>query len=90
MATRRLKTLAGEYWKVRRVQEQDHTSQMLGWRRTEAHDRLLVEMDREGITYSCREEAAQIALEIAEGRFKKPITRKSKRQKKIEDGQMIF
>jgi hypothetical protein len=91
MATRRLKALAREYWRVRRLQEQDHTDPALDWQRTEAHDRLLLQMDREGIAYSDREEAAQIAREIVEGTFAGPATRrKSKREKLIDDGQMDF
>jgi hypothetical protein len=62
--SKQLETLAREYWKARKAQERDHTDEALNWQRTEAHDSLLLQMDIEGIPYTDREDAAQIAREI--------------------------
>ena len=64
MATQKLKALARAYLEAREAQEREHTDPTLNHQRTEAHDALMLQMDRESIPYASREEAAEIAQQI--------------------------
>ena len=58
-----------EYLDARRAQEQNHIDETLNWRRTEAHDALMIQMDIDGVHYEDREDAARIAQEIVNERY---------------------
>jgi len=73
MTTRKLQRLARRYLAARAAQERDHTDPVLDYRRTEAHDVLMLEMDQQGISYESREEAAEIAQRLVAGTYKRPV-----------------
>ena len=67
MISDKLRQPAYTYWTLRRAQEADHTNPALDIARTEAHDALLLALDRAGIAYASRDHAAQLAQAILEG-----------------------
>ncbi len=58
---------AKRYLAARKAQELDHTDPILNDARTEAHDALMMQMDIEGVEYTDREHAAQVAYAIVAG-----------------------
>ncbi|MBN2007087.1 MAG: hypothetical protein JXA21_27295 [Anaerolineae bacterium] len=67
MVSKELKRRAQYYLDRRQAQELDHTDPALNDARTEAHDALMMQMDIEGIQYTSREHAAQLARDIVAG-----------------------
>lgn len=53
--------LARKYWLARQAQERDHTDTASNFVRSEAHDKLMQQMNAEKIKFEDREDAAQIA-----------------------------
>jgi hypothetical protein len=62
-----LERRAKAYVRARKAQELDHTDPALNDARTEAHDAFMMQLDIEGIPYTDREDAAQIAQAIENG-----------------------
>jgi hypothetical protein len=62
-----LKCRAKDYLEKREAQELDHTDPDLNYARSEAHESLMMQMRIDGISFSDREHAAEIARAIVSG-----------------------